>query len=302
MDPIVRNHLLNNFVNLMGIEITEFKNTFSNIKISEYPEQSFHMISAGGRGIYKPKDSPYALSIRCEINENSYKNQIIFDENGKLVKILYHGPVSTKLEKRALTDVKSLVACYNDKIPFGIIHVIEKKKKYISLGLGVVKSYKNNLFEIIPYYLDNSKESNYEFFSSNDLFLNKITESEYNLKIRTAQSEFRRNLLNKYNSCFICNLSFEPLLIASHIKPWSLCSDRERLDVNNGLLLCTHHDKLFDKGYITFINNKISVSKALPEHSLLKISNIQRNYDFNKKQEIYMKFHNSNIFLDRLDE
>lgn len=132
--------------------------------------------------------------------------------------------------------------------------------------------------------------------------LNKITESEYNLKIRTAQSEFRRNLLNKYNSCFICNLSFEPLLIASHIKPWSLCSNRERLDVNNGLLLCTHHDKLFDKGYITFINNKISVSKALPEHSLLKISNIQRNYDFNKKQEIYMKFHNSNIFLDRLDE
>lgn len=299
MDPIVRNHLLNNFVNLMGIEITEFKKTFSNIEIAEYPGQTFHMISAGGRGIFKPKDSPYTLSIRCEIDKNSYKNQIILDENGKLIKILYHGPVSTKIEKRALTDIKSLMACYTDKIPFGIIYVVEKKKKYISLGLGVVKSFKNNIFEIIPYYFDNNDSNKYELISSDDLYPDKITETEHNLKVRLVQSEFRRNLLNKYNSCFICDINFEPLLIASHIKPWSLSSDKERLDIDNGLLLCTHHDKLFDKGYITFKNNYIVVSKAVPDQNILNISNIQQKYKLSKKQEAYMNFHNSNIFLDR---
>jgi putative restriction endonuclease len=38
------------------------------------------------------------------------------------------------------------------------------------------------------------------------------------------------------------------MLRASHIKPWSDCSNRERLDPLNGLLLVAHIDALFDNG------------------------------------------------------
>ena len=42
------------------------------------------------------------------------------------------------------------------------------------------------------------------------------------------------------------------LLVASHIKPWSISDANEKLDIHNGLLMCPNHDKLFDRGYISF--------------------------------------------------
>ena len=47
-------------------------------------------------------------------------------------------------------------------------------------------------------------------------------------------------------------LSNKDFLIASHIKPWSKCKSNQKLDVNNGLLLCPNHDRLFDEGWISF--------------------------------------------------
>jgi len=41
-------------------------------------------------------------------------------------------------------------------------------------------------------------------------------------------------------------------LKASHIKAWKDCtSTQERLDSNNGLLLCANHDALFDQYLIS---------------------------------------------------
>lgn len=42
------------------------------------------------------------------------------------------------------------------------------------------------------------------------------------------------------------------MLLASHAKAWSDCSNRERLDAYNGLLLTPNLDRLFDKGLIGF--------------------------------------------------
>jgi predicted restriction endonuclease len=45
----------------------------------------------------------------------------------------------------------------------------------------------------------------------------------------------------------------EPALLrASHIVPWSDCSDEQRLDVHNGLLLSALWDAAFDRGLISF--------------------------------------------------
>lgn len=80
------------------------------------------------------------------------------------------------------------------------------------------------------------------------------TEKDAVVKQRVGQGLFKGLLKNKYGcKCVLCNISTESMLVASHIKKWSDCAnDAERLDDNNGLLLCSHHDALFDKHLITF--------------------------------------------------
>jgi putative restriction endonuclease len=54
-------------------------------------------------------------------------------------------------------------------------------------------------------------------------------------------------------------------LRASHIKPWRVSTDNEKLDGNNGLLLAPHIDHLFDQGYISFTDEgELLVSPACP--------------------------------------
>ena len=52
----------------------------------------------------------------------------------------------------------------------------------------------------------------------------------------------------------------EAVLIASHIKPWKDSDENERLDIDNGLLLCPNHDKAFDRGYISFDDNGLIIT------------------------------------------
>jgi predicted restriction endonuclease len=42
------------------------------------------------------------------------------------------------------------------------------------------------------------------------------------------------------------------ILRASHIKPWKISNNEERLDPANGLLLSANFDALFDAGLVTF--------------------------------------------------
>lgn len=302
MDANIRDLLLNKFISLKGKEIKEFKKTFNNIELNEYPNQKYHMVSAGGRGIYKPAGSPYTLSIRSEENKNPYNDKFFFDDNGNFEKLIYYGPQSSKNQPRAENDINSLISCYEDKIPFGIIYVLDKKKSYLCLGLGIIKSHKDNIYEIIPYNFLNNKQikedeltNELELISSYDLNSEKITEQRYQLKVRTVQSQFRKNLLKKQKKCLICNIDFEPLLIASHIKPWFTCNSHERRDINNGLMLCPIHDKLFDKGYISFHDNRIKVSKSIESLNLLKTDK-NKKFKFNNKQLEYLNFHYESVF------
>lgn len=70
---------------------------------------------------------------------------------------------------------------------------------------------------------------------------------------RVNQQYFRNTLLENYRSaCCITGIKIVPLLVASHIKPWSQSNPRtERLAPSNGLLLNALHDKAFDTGIIT---------------------------------------------------
>jgi len=85
-----------------------------------------------------------------------------------------------------------------------------------------------------------------------------LTERLVERKIRLAQHRFARDVLqNCGRACVFCG--FAPhtlpersgLLRASHIKPWAISNQRERLDLQNGLAACPMHDAAFDQGYLT---------------------------------------------------
>ena len=105
-------------------------------------------------------------------------------------------------------------------------------------------------------------------------------------------------MLHRYNKCCLCGINNPTLLIDSHIKPWKDSAPNEKLDVNNGFLLCANHDKLFDSGLISFddsgkiiISNQVSISDRI----LLNISeNMQ--VALNEKNRKYLYFHRNTIF------
>lgn len=74
---------------------------------------------------------------------------------------------------------------------------------------------------------------------------------------RVGQGEFRSNVIKIWGNGECCALTYvdiREMLVASHVKAWSECSSTsERLDGANGILLCAHIDKLFDRHLITFI-------------------------------------------------
>lgn len=86
------------------------------------------------------------------------------------------------------------------------------------------------------------------------------------VKQRVNQKYFRNSLLKVYEGqCCVTGLSMPKLLVASHIKPWSLSDDAtEKLDPSNGLLLNALHDRAFDQGLMTITPDyRIRVSKLM---------------------------------------
>ena len=72
------------------------------------------------------------------------------------------------------------------------------------------------------------------------------------LLIRVGQQRFRREVLRvNGNKCAITGSAL--LIRASHIKPWRVASDRERLDPHNGLALSPVYDAAFDLGLISLL-------------------------------------------------
>lgn len=84
------------------------------------------------------------------------------------------------------------------------------------------------------------------------------------VKTRVNQSLFRRIILNNYsNTCAVCGLNIEQLVVASHILKWSE-NQKERLNPENGLCLCSIHDKSFELGYIGITAGyRLHISEAL---------------------------------------
>ena len=118
------------------------------------------------------------------------------------------------------------------------------------------------------------------------------------LKVRVGQGLFKQRLLEKDCSCKICGILTKDFLIASHIKPWSKSNEKEKVDINNGFLLCPNHDALFDKGYISFEDTgKIIISNELSKEDIIKLNiSCGIKIELSEENKKYLKYHRDNTF------
>lgn len=135
----------------------------------------------------------------------------------------------------------------------------------------------------------------------NDNSISK-TQKKTLIDARLGQGTYRKSLINKYKHCIITGITNTKLLIASHIKPWSVSNNYERLSDNNGLLLSPTYDKLFDLGLITFDKkSRIKISGLLgkQDKEILNIDT-KKEYDLklNKEGILNMEYHNDVIFIN----
>jgi hypothetical protein len=95
-----------------------------------------------------------------------------------------------------------------------------------------------------------------ERFRAKTKGLPQTTEAERLVVQRVGQDIFRDALMDYWGGrCPLTRITEPALLRASHIVPWAECSDEQRLDVHNGLLLSALWDAAFDKGLVSFTDD-----------------------------------------------
>lgn len=135
------------------------------------------------------------------------------------------------------------------------------------------------------------------YMKENNIFTTSKTSE---IKTRIGQNLFRKNLLNKYHFCPFTNIKQKDFLIASHIKPWAKSNDFERLDINNGFIFALSIDSLFDKGYISFKNDKTLLLSSKLDNKVIKFLRLKNNEKIEKlptkNKEKYLEYHRDKIF------
>ena len=199
--------------------------------------------------------------------------------------------VRLRLESKMGSDMLSLKALRQKHLIKNTIQGAYKSVNYPELFLYIRQCFDEQDKCEINAYLTSLCENN------------DLNETEKNIlaKSRIGQGYFKKKLLHKYGSqCAICGLDSKPLLVGSHIKPWAEATSAERLDENNGQLLCVTHDALFDQYLITFDEDgHIVISKSLTEEQR-KILQIYPTIKINfiKEEKHYIRFHYRN-FVER---
>ena len=119
------------------------------------------------------------------------------------------------------------------------------------------------------------------------------TERQGLVTSRVGQGKYRRKLITKFQGkCAITKTNVEEILIASHIVPWRLSNDRERLDEDNGILLSPLYDALFDKHLISFQDDgTILISKSIKEKELISLINKNAKIAVNEGMKKYLEKH-----------
>ena len=179
-------------------------------------------------------------------------------------------------------------------IPSYIIFDLPEYRDYLFQNENIYKQ-----DDIFIQGLDNLKDEplSYDYFGKN-------TEKEAFVKIRLAQSNYRKSVIDFWDgSCSVTGVDDTSWLIASHIKPWRESSNLEKTDPHNSLLLTPNFDKLFDRGVISFSpsNGKIILPEIQTKKMWANFNRMHINEDITLRAlpngvGEYLEYHNQYVY------
>ena len=118
---------------------------------------------------------------------------------------------------------------------------------------------------------------------------------------RSVQQQYRRDALRLWdNRCAVLGVEEPKILIASHIKPWRVSNDQERVDPRNSLILSPLYDKLFDLGMITFSTStgaiRLSSQLNSRDYDRLGVDDSKRLATIPDGTGEYLSYHQTYVF------
>jgi len=121
-----------------------------------------------------------------------------------------------------------------------------------------------------------------------------ITESKGLVTSRVGQGYYRQQIIEKWGGkCPITGINVKSILISSHIVRWSESNDKERLDVENGILLSPLFDSLFDRHLISFKDTgEILISEKLNKENIDRLGlSDDLKINISEGMKKYLKIH-----------
>lgn len=277
---------------------SELVDTFSKYGIKDDTERTGETDRTYKSG--KSKDL-YAAFVTVTTDNKKYKTHIHFQSNQisiNTISLISDDRYFSKYKVRNKTSDEYRNRCF--KIPYDV----DEFKYVMDYFLRYDENWFNREIEtvidtaeqedVLKAQLDNSVDEIDKEIETKQL---QGEEREALIKVRVNQSAFRKLLMRRYTHCCLCDVDDESLLVASHIKPWAKSSHEEKVDVNNGLLLCPNHDKLFDRGYISFDNGgHIVISDELSKNCAISM-NIKNDMQIELSNDNikYMEYHINNV-------
>ena len=132
----------------------------------------------------------------------------------------------------------------------------------------------------------------------NDKRIRSETTRRALINARRGQGQFRADLERRWNgSCAVTGCGISAMLRASHIKPWSKSSNRDRLDSFNGILLAAHLDALFDCGLISFADDGTMLVSAQIADDLKHFRLPEKlRREPTKEEKRFLAYHRRHVF------
>jgi len=231
--------------------------TWSTIKAAG---ETGPLLVTQAKGIYKPRGSDYALSVRQTLDSEYADKDVLQRPDGSWVYPYLQENPDPSQRDRMFTN-RGLVRCMEDGVPVGVLVQTKPKPgvKYEVLGLAIVRDWKDGYFILEGFSdvgafqqqgddaaLDRARIATEPFDpatqeDSRQRQLRQIAE-------RKGQPRFRRMLLEAYGGrCAITGCDAVQALEAAHIAPYR---GEESNHPQNGLLLRADLHTLFDLGLI----------------------------------------------------
>lgn len=235
----------------------------------------------------------------------SFEKDSDLHQIGFLIKTLEkHGGVLSRDDVVALMTIDIALAGTN----YADADMLIAAKKLAKLSGFTARKYNqaSHLWLILKQLDSLAVQDNKLYFKDDPRLLDSVVKQQTTGRDPYLQRLYKKQLITESIEhfsdivCMVEELDY-PVLIASHIKPYSRSSIQEEFDANNGLLLSRSIDQMFDGGYISFTDDgKIIISRT--RNLSLKLIDHLSSYKINSslmngERCRYMEYHREHVFI-----